>query len=402
MSDATRQSDRAFEIMGVYFANCFWNRHYKTATDAVKNGDLFDLTESYKVTIERYNRAFGRQENKDERVNPQYVAVITDLKNYYEEQVNKIRMLEDKAMSVHLSDRDFIDTLVVYMLPQDEYEKIGKYDARKEKYFRMIMTQSVAKFTMFVIRSGTNDAIDKQIRTDKEFSRKYIRNWCDQFISIITGERDQLCNLILASRSGIDISKENMESVPKMVVDRLQYELQTLINEKAELEIKLNKYADYATALKKLFEKEEKKRIKLEKDLRKFLHAPSSVSPVIATPAPYSAIEVPKPTPKLSTTPLIDVIDNTIIKEVSTDDRKAQKIINKLEKEEYSGEDYSKPPDMGKYLEKAGPIKSTKPKPAKTKGASKSDEGDDESGSSYDSDDVVESLDSGDDLKADD
>ena len=178
MSEDRKNSDRAFEILGVYFSNCLWNRLYKTAVDSVKNGDFFDITESYKVVVERYNRGFGRQENIDERINPQYTSVLSDLKSYYEEQINKLRVIEEKPITIHLSDRDFIDTMVKYMLPNDEYEKMGKYDARKEKYFRLIMTQSVAKFTMFVIRSGVPDVIDKQIRTDMEISKRYIHSVC--------------------------------------------------------------------------------------------------------------------------------------------------------------------------------------------------------------------------------
>lgn len=404
MNDDRKNIDRAFEIFGVYFSNCLWNRLYKTAIDLVKNGDFFDITESYKVVIERYNRGFGRQEHIDERINPQYTTVISDLKSYYEEQINKLRVIEEKPINVHLSDRDFIDTMSKYMLPNDEYEKLGKYDARKEKYFRLIMTQSVAKFTMFAIRSGVPDVVDKQIRSDMELSKRYIRNWCDQFISIITSERDQLCNLILASRSGIDVSKENMESVPKLVVDKLQEEMQTLINEKTQLEITINKYVDYVHALKKLVGKEEKKRIKLEKLLGKFTNVAvasttsSSRASASMTSAPARAsASVLEPRSALALTPIPThiepskktkqhVVGNSIVKDIGDDDekqRKIQKSLKKLEEEEFSGEDFIKPIKDDKYLEEAG----------------------ESDGSSYDSDEVIESVDdslgSGEELQAD-
>lgn len=416
MSDDRKNIDRAFEIIGVYFSNCLWNRLYKNAVDLVKNGDFFDITESYKVVIERYNRGFGRQEHIDERINPQYTTVISDLKSYYEEQINKLRVIEEKPISVHLSDRDFIDTMSKYMLPRDEYDKLGKYDARKEKYFRLIMTQSVAKFTMFAIRSGVPDVVDKQIRSDVELSKRYIRNWCDQFISIITSERDQLCNLILASRSGIDISKENMESVPKLVVDKLQEEMQTLINEKTQLEITINKYVDYVHALKKIVGKEEKKRIKLEKLLRKFTNvAVASANPAASSIAASAVSTVATATPAVSTNPMTTIpapissssgkskktkqyiIGNTIVKDIPDDKKqsKIQKSLKKLEEEEFSGEDFIKPIEDNKYLEEAGGLEGSE--------GSNGSEGSD--GSSYDSDEVIESVDdslaSGEELLAD-
>ena len=415
MAEEHKNVNRAFQTIGVYFANAFWNRLYKNAVDLVKNGDIFDITESYKITVERYNRGFYRQENVDERINPQYTAVISDLKDYYEEQINRMRVIEEKPVSVHFSDRDFIDTMSKYMLPKDEYEKLGKYDARKEKYFRLIMTQSVAKFTMFAIRSGSSDVVDKQVRSDVEMSKRYIRNWCDQFISIITGERDQLCNLILASRSGIDISKENMDSVPKMVVDKLQEEMQLLINEKTNLEVTVNKYADYANALKKLLEKEQKKTSKLEKSLRRSASGvpgapnvpgiPSGANGVntLSTPPAASTATTTVTGSPVSSSPVVkttDIIGNSIVKDVHSREHKekVQKSISKLEEEEYSGEDYIKPPEKTTYLEKAG---KKSHKPVKEESESSYDD----SGESYDSDEVIgstdESLGSDDELDAD-
>jgi len=280
--------NRAFEIVGVYFANCFWNRQYKIAFDAVKDGKYLDMHEAYKVVIERYNRAFGRQERHDEKINPQYTEIMDDIRTYYETQINKIRELEDKKVIIRLSYRDFIDTFANYLLPKDEYESMLKYDVRKEKNVRMIFTQTVAKFTMYIIRDGSSDVIDNQIRSNPESSRRYLRIWSNKFSEILDKERNDLCNLILASRSGIDVTKENMDSVPKLVVDKMQSELRELMEEKGALEVTVNKYVDYIEALKKLLSKSQRKNEKLERALRKTIATTGASTnvPVVTPPVP--------------------------------------------------------------------------------------------------------------------
>lgn len=379
-------ADRAFEIIGIYFANRYWTSHFKTALDEVKNGNMFDIVESYKVTIERYNRAFGRKENKDEPVNPQYLRVIADLKEYYEKQINIMASLEG-GMSVRFSDRDFVDTMSKYLLSKGEYERIGKYDARKEGVFRIIMTQTVAKFTMFVIRSCVHDVTDQNVRSDLETTRKFVRNWCNEFKTILSDARDEFCNFILAHRSGIDISREKIESVPKLVVDRLQEEMQILLNEKADLTRMVNNYADFATKLKSLLEKEQKRNRKLEKALRQAV----STVPTVPTVTPAKPTVTPAPAKPAPAAPT-EIIGNGIVKEKAAEP--VLDAMEELQEAEFSGEDFIKPPDDGKYLEEVGSRKSQR-KPSSS-----------EETESYDTDDVLESfsdtLGSDDELSADD
>jgi hypothetical protein len=385
MSEERKNADRAFEIMGVYFANCYWNRLYKTALDQVTKGDIFDINESYKITVERYSRGFGRQESKDERVNQDYTAVLADLKSYYEDQINKLRVYEGKSVSVRLSDRDFIDTMSRYILPRDEYERLTKYDIRKDKNFRMVMTQSIAQFTLFVIRSGVQEVIDKQIRENVETSKRYIRSWCDKFISIITNERDQLCNLILASRSGIDLRKENMDSVPKMVVDLLQEEMRQLIDQKNNLEKTINKYAEYAEKLKKLLKTAESERAKLVKSLQVYVENAKTVKPTKSDAKHAKSVDGDDDDD--NDTSKGEIVGNTVVKEDVTSKThkiKVKKAIETLEKEEYSGEEYLKPPEPDTYLEEAAP-KSKKLRENVSVSRNSS-------GSSYDSDEVLESA----------
>ena len=408
MSRDHENTDRAFEILGVYFANCYWTRHYKTAVDEVNKGNMFDIVESYKVVIERYNRAFGKQESLDERINPQYANIVSDLKSYYEEQLNKINAIEGRSIETRLSDRDFIDTMSRYLLPRDEYERLGKYDVRKEKHFRMVITQTVAKFTMFVIRSGVSDVTDRQVRSNANLSRNFVRNWCDQFKTIITSERDEICNLILASRSGIDVSKESMESVPKLVVEKLQEEMQNLMNERTELALTVNKYVDYANKFRNLLEKEQKRSKKLEKALRQLTKNAENTRPAIPP--------VPATTHKRE----MEVIGNGIVKQSSSPASKPKVLdtVEALRNEVFEGEDYVKSPDSGHYLEEAGSVSSAIAKELDDLensdsgdsysqiGGDDGDDSDDDDESSYDSDDVVESmsdtLGSEDDMSADD
>jgi hypothetical protein len=365
MSD--ENCDRAFEIIGVYYANCYWNRHYKTASDTVKDGKYLDIQEAYKTTVERYNRAFGRMENPDERINPGYKDVIEDLTKYYEGQINRMRALENKEMTVRISYRDFVDTITGHLLPKDEYEGMLKYDNKKEKSFRKILTTTVAKFTMFVIRSGITDVIDKQVRTNKELAHRYLRGWSDKFTEILTEERNDFCNLILASRSGIDVNKENMSSVPKMVVDRMQDDIKELLEENNTLRQTINKHVDFIGALKKVIVEYKGKNDKLEKAVRKLSKKISEIS--VSAPVP---VPVPEPAPA----------------PVPIKSRKPRDPVQDLRDAEFSGEEYHKEPERGDYLEEAG---------------SSSEEGTEsgsESGSASESGES--SLASGDELSADD
>jgi len=245
------------------------------------------------------------------------------------------------------------------------------------------MTQSVAKFTMFVIRFGVSDVVDKQIHYDENLRKQNIYNWCEKFISIITSERDELCNLILAGRSGIDVTKENIDSVPKMVVDRLQDEMKSLINEKAQLELMINKYVDYVTELKKVVGKLEKKNKTLEKAIQSVIKTQSqqhnkSKKPFMQNNTAKSSDETTTyKKPVHSVHPVHTEIPENYEKTVPP---KNPKYINKLTDAEFSGEDFDKPLEDDNYLEKAGSVTSKKTPVV-------------DSGSSYDSDEVIESID---------
>jgi hypothetical protein len=345
--DSDENCDRAFEIIGVYFANCYWNRHYKTAVDAVNDGKYLDMHEAYKAVIERYNREFGRQEQPEERINQRYTDVIESLKEYYETQINKMRMLQGDTITVRLSYRDFVDTITKYFLPKEEYEAMLQYDGRKERNFRAILTQTLAKFTMHIIQDGVIDVIDRQVRADVSTMMRYMRSWSDKFTTLLTKERNDFCNLILASRSGIDISKENMGSVPKLVVDRLQEEIRDLITEKLQLENTVNKYADYIDALKALLMKSEKKCAQTEKALRK---AVSHTVPVTSIPAP-SAAPVPNTVKTTNPAPGVTLTMNTKPEKPAESSSKADEVIQKIKDAEFSGEEYIKEPEDDEFME---------------------------------------------------
>ena len=76
-------TEQIFEIVGVYFSNCYWNTLYKTAIEDSQGKVYSKKEDAYRAIIERYSKAFCAVAPKNEKENKHYVAILKDVyKNY--------------------------------------------------------------------------------------------------------------------------------------------------------------------------------------------------------------------------------------------------------------------------------------------------------------------------------
>ena len=236
MSDIT--AEQIFEVVGVYFANTYWNHLHKSAIDEWSEEKFATKEEAFKTTAERYSRAFCAPNDKTERINKHYLAILKDLHNNYKTYLET----SDTLLG-------FIDTLSRFLLPKEYYKTLARQDPRKDNIIRKILTKTVARFTIFVTQQEAKKAVD-----DKE--RKNTRNvehWKKKIIDLLVQERNEFCSLLLAKNSGVDIkNRDEIPSIPKEVCDKLQSRIKDLITEKSEITQERNKLVKYIGVLKKM------------------------------------------------------------------------------------------------------------------------------------------------------
>lgn len=236
-------SENIFEVLGVYFANAYWNTLYHMAVDEWREERFNKQDDAYKTIIERYSRAFCTPDSKDERISKQYLQILMDLHKKYKEFLQT----SDTLLG-------FIDVVSKFFLPKEYYRTLASRDPKKDIIFRKILTKTVMKFTIYISQEEVKNVIDIKLRQEK----KYVINLKKKFIDILTQERNEFCTLLLAKNSGIDIkNRDEIPQIPKEVCDKLQLQIKKLITEKADLIHKLNGYAKYIGILKKIIRKNE-------------------------------------------------------------------------------------------------------------------------------------------------
>src|SRR6202012_1044985 len=123
----TKTSDQVFEIISVYFVNCFWNELHKSASDIWMNDKFDTLADAYKAVVETYQKAFCMPGND----NKHYNQIIKNLYDSYKVYLNS-----------NETQMGFIDTVSKYFLPRDYYQGLARQDPKKNTVFRQILTKS--------------------------------------------------------------------------------------------------------------------------------------------------------------------------------------------------------------------------------------------------------------------
>lgn len=242
--------ENIFEIIGVYFANHYWNTLYNEANKEFQD-KKFDKRElAYKMTIERYSRAVCPQD-ETEKINKYYVIMVKNLFKEYKIQL--------ESSETYLG---FIDIVSKYLLPKEHYRKLSTNDVRKDTIFRNVLTKTIMLFTIHVSQNELKNILDVNNRKDT----KFIINLKNTFINILIKEKNKLCSILLAQNSGVDITQnDDITQIPKEVCDKLKESIKELIKSKAELIKDYNQYVKYVDVLKGVIKERDEEIKKLKK-----------------------------------------------------------------------------------------------------------------------------------------
>lgn len=302
-------SEKVFEVIAVYFANCYWNPLYKAAKDAYLEGQIESLEESYRTTIERYHKAFCGS-SPGPRANKHYLDIIKDLHQNYRNYLQTGQTL-----------MDFIDTCTRFFLPKEYYKTMARQDPKKDVIFKQILTKTLTKFTAFVLQEEVARAVKKEVRNNQEMQKQFLATWKKKIVEILTGERNEFCSLIMAKNSGVDLrNKEDIPTIPKEVCDKMQGKIRELIDEKAALAADYNKLVEYVKVLKKLVSDRDsmietlKKQLEQNQGWNRRPRPPRPVQPpVVPTPAPQPVPQpVPTPAPAPVSAPAVEVKNHAL------------------------------------------------------------------------------------------
>lgn len=317
MSEVT--ADKIFEIIGVYFANCYWNNLYALAQESYKEGDYQSLVEAYKGTIEKYSKAFCKSNDETEKINKHYVRIIKDLYINYRD-----------FLKTNDSLIEFIDKVSKFLLPAEHYKTLTSRDPKKDAIFKNILIKSVMKFTIQITQDEIQTVINEQFRTDKT----YVINWKNKFVKILTQEKDEFCMVLMAQTTGINIQKEDSPKLAKEIYDKLQEKIKNLLYEKSDLIKEINNHVKYIDVLKKIIKEKEDVINELEENLQKKEAIAPHITKTNNILKSFSAIKsLNNSTVKSATTP--KKILQPIV-EVNTNN----KALEKLKKEEFSGDEF--------------------------------------------------------------
>lgn len=316
-----------FETISVYFADTFWTSIYKLSVGQFKDKKYETILDAYKDNAERYSRAFSNEESANERINQHYIDIVIHLTSYFCKTVAEI----NKSKPKNISEKDFADIFTMHVFPEEDYNSMGRYDEHKSVAMRKILTKSVSIFAMYFITQVANMACVESNRKEPNEKNifKQIKN---KFKEIIVNERNDMYNFIVASRSGIDLSKPQIETIPKLIEERMTNEIKNLIIENTELIQQNNKNVELIYELKKVIKSLQKRVKSLEAGLDRAI----AVSQAIA-------IKPTKPTNKKKQPDPVPVA--TASRSASSEEAAVPEAAKKLEKLSFSGEDFIKPPD---------------------------------------------------------
>lgn len=308
------QSSEVFEFIGVYFTNAYWNRLFKRAETQWKKKEFREINDAYKTNIEIYNDAFSKKKTERERYNKHYIQILRDLQEEYMKY----------AKTTNITLVGFIDVVSKCLLPRKEYSQLPRQHRSKDKIVRQALSQSLSKFTIYIIENEIPCIISNRYAAD-DVKYKHMTRVKNKFIEFLTFEKEKLYSISIAGRNGVNL-EENPMPRTKDIAKPLKKQIKELIAEKSDLISRCNKYVDLINKLKEIIVAKDK----IIQDASKHSDA-SKQSDADDT----SSSEEQKPEP-VSQTPIETEMDN--IKDIPA--------VQEMENDEYEGEDFTAKPDQ--------------------------------------------------------
>ena len=122
---------KTFEVISVFFANCYWNQLYDQAKGYLYD-EKFDTMElSYSNVAEHFNRAFStiNMRKKEDT----YLVILNSLIRQY-----------NFSFERNYSYKGFINKIINFILPALEYDDNVEFDI-KDKLIRSILLKCFKK-----------------------------------------------------------------------------------------------------------------------------------------------------------------------------------------------------------------------------------------------------------------
>jgi hypothetical protein len=227
-------STHLYEVIGAYFATCFWSNLYKAAQEDVRQKRFDSLEQAYGTCMERYVQSIRVGKNP-EGGGTVFDVIFGDLyKNY------KTYLAQDATVN------SFIDICARYFSPADTYAKMTETSPQKKEIIQKVITRTLVLYAAWIQGTQMPVVLDSKNRTAANGTA-----WKVHFILILKEEINKLCSIIIAGANGIRMT-ENTSSVPKEVLDKALERIKCLLQECAELTKERNEMAKIAEEHRKL------------------------------------------------------------------------------------------------------------------------------------------------------
>jgi len=220
-----------YDIVGTYFVKTFWITLYDIAKEEAARLKNQPLSDVYSRTVDIYVSTVTKREDKEERLNKSYIAIVKDIYNDTKKYIPQMGTMTD-----------FIDFVVKQFVHPDYYTILSKQSSLKETLFRNILSKALGQFSIFVTTDELSVVLDNTER--KKNWEKNMNNWQKQFIQILQNEKSELHKLFLAEKHGVKLQNGR----PVDMSEKLQNQIRVLtstLQEKETLIAKQQKYIEF-------------------------------------------------------------------------------------------------------------------------------------------------------------
>ena len=205
----------AFDVIGSYFVDTFYNHLYQPAVSKSSNTD--SVNDTYRDHVKAYMYAVKSDKES-------YNKIVNGLHKYY------IQVLTAHTTTNFAS---FIDLIVSMFVPKEYYSEMS-IDT-KDELFNNIICGLVGSLGAFTTQPDTLNQIIKYHDINFQVTIRQIQ---ERAITILLAKRDMLHHRFLNEIS------ETQETVSYQIVDNLKRAIKKLVREKADLQSKVTKLKD--------------------------------------------------------------------------------------------------------------------------------------------------------------